>query len=260
MHPSYVFKLHPSICSPVPDHCAEHRIQMPRYSNPVCGTPYPTPSSPHVLLNCRVPPLSRWLRAAGGAPGTWETPSHSTCSHLDSVGASKGERWEEQPQLQKPLASQEHRLLLSVNFGTENTAGIPKEQGAQMESLQMEYLVKNTCQAPEFYDLVNSWGFFQNNNSHTPLPCCCIFPQISALTDELLGHVLKHTMTETTHRSYLTRAKIPCYEQHGHDTQRWINLFFAWTAMSLHHLKVHRKVLDILIYKKYWKLQVEQTY
>lgn len=114
MHPSYVFKLHPSICSPIPDHCAEHRIQMPRYSNPVCGIPYPTPSSPHVLLNCRVPPLSCWLMAAGGAPGTRETPSHSTCSHLDSVGASKGERWEEQPQLQKPLASQEHRLRAPI--------------------------------------------------------------------------------------------------------------------------------------------------
>lgn len=144
-------------------------------------------------------------------------------------------------------------VLLSVNFGTENTARIPKEQGAHMESLQMEYLAKNTCQAPEFYNLVNSWGFFQKDNSHTPLPCCCIFPQTSALTDELLGHVLKHTMTETTHRSYLTRAKIPCYEQHGHDTQRWINLVFAWTAMSLHHLKVHRKVLDILIYKEVLK-------
>lgn len=51
-------------------------------------------------------------------------------------------------------------------------------------------------------------GFFQKDSSHI-LPCCWIFAQISALTDELLVHALKHITIETTDRLYLTWAKNP---------------------------------------------------
>lgn len=166
----------------------------------------------------------------------------------------KGSGWEEQPQLQKPLASQEHRLRAPICQLRHGEHSQKPERARSTNGVTADGVFgEKHLPSSRILWLGKQLGFFQKDNSHTPLPCCCIFPQISALTDELLGHVLKHTMTETTHRSYLTQAKIPCYEQHGHDTQRWINLVFAWTAMSLHHLKVHRKVLDILIYKEILK-------
>lgn len=141
--------------------------------NTLCGIPYRTPSSPHILLNCWLLPLSCWLMAAGGAPRTWETLSYSSLSyHLGNVPRRSTGR--SNCDSKTPSASQGHRPIISVKFSTENQ--IPKEQGAQMLSLQVDYLAKITCQTQEFYNS-RKWLIFFQKDSLLILHCCCIFAQ-----------------------------------------------------------------------------------
>lgn len=134
----YLCKFHPSICSPIQttvlkttSKCLTIEILLwDSLSHPI----FPSGASELLVATSLVP-----TDGSRGSTRNVGNSCSSTCSHLNSVGAAKGKRWEEQLQLQNPLASQEQRLLPSVNFSMENTTRIPKEQEHKW----------STCQAPE---------------------------------------------------------------------------------------------------------------
>lgn len=140
----------------------------------------------------------------------WETLCYSSLSY-DLDNGSLGSTSMSNCNSKKPFASQGHRLIMSLKFSAQRTQVGSKRARSPNAVTADGVLGENHLPNSIVLCLRVTADFYQKDNLLILLAIVSS-PSISALTDQFLINALKHSMIETTHRSYLNWAKITCYD------------------------------------------------